>query len=169
MAAAVPIGGEATTWNLEDLSKVACGPPPPVVLDNRCLETLKKQSPAPKAFVPIDAPAQSQLLNGAKALSREQTRAAILVVLLRLLNGQSRARATVAQFLGELINRDVTPVLIYSAEDAEVLGQLADCIQGVGYACIGSKTVPIGEALDPGAAEVSSSHWCGRGSVYPPA
>jgi hypothetical protein len=65
-------------------------------------------------------------------LSREQARAAIVTRLLSIMNGKSGVRLQLADFLKDLLNKDLLPALP-AADDHAALTALADACKGLGH------------------------------------
>ncbi len=137
------VGGIGSQPTLDDVLRVAQGQP--VALDTAGAERVKKASPPPKSFQPLPAPAAPSAAPAGGELvplTQEQTRAAIVVKLLQLMNGRSGARLQVAQFLASLLSTEEIFLALRrqeggkeeEASDASLLKQLADALLGVGFA-----------------------------------
>lgn len=130
-AKAFTVGGIGAQPSLDDVVRISQGGIT-LALDPAGAERVKKESPAPKSFQqesfsPADAPP-----TGPAPLGPQQARAVLATRLLTVMNGRSGARLQVAEYLTELLNRNVLPALPSAPTDAEVLGSLADACHGHG-------------------------------------
>lgn len=148
-ARAFTVGGVGAQPGLEDVVKVALGYV--IALDPAGSERVKKESPPPKSF---EAEPNPDAADGATdghlpetVLSKIEARAVLIARLLTLMNGKSGVRLQVAEFLRELLNRDIVPALACAASDTGVLQSLADACKGLGSTLDNGSTQPLSTIL----------------------
>ncbi|KXZ42548.1 hypothetical protein GPECTOR_136g631 [Gonium pectorale] len=131
-AKAFTIGGIGAQPSLDDVVKIAHGGLV-VALDAAGSERVKKESPAPKAFqLEAFSTGEAPTSTAEQALDGEQTRAVLATRLLSIMNGRSGTRVQVAEYLVELLNRNLMPALPAAVADLEVLSRLANACHGAG-------------------------------------
>jgi hypothetical protein len=131
------VGGIGATPSLDDVVSVARGHL--IALDTAGSERIKKESPAPKSFQPEPASEQAAQADssnssqspGPACLTHKQARAVLITRLLTLMNGKSGIRLQLADYLKELLNKDILPVLP-AADDLSALTAVADACKGEG-------------------------------------
>jgi hypothetical protein len=153
--------------SLDDVLKVAHGLE--VALDGAAAERVKKESPPPKSFeaeVPRYAPAEVPL-HTRNCLDTAQARAAILVKLVSLIGGKSKARLAVLQALTDLLNKGITPCLPLGDVDQPLLAALADALQGGGAAALAGSgaLLPLAQALQEAGLEAPGLSAAERAAV----
>eukprot|EP00201_Polytomella_parva_P013133 CAMPEP_0175049624 /NCGR_PEP_ID=MMETSP0052_2-20121109/6826_1 /TAXON_ID=51329 ORGANISM="Polytomella parva, Strain SAG 63-3" /NCGR_SAMPLE_ID=MMETSP0052_2 /ASSEMBLY_ACC=CAM_ASM_000194 /LENGTH=1000 /DNA_ID=CAMNT_0016313775 /DNA_START=268 /DNA_END=3270 /DNA_ORIENTATION=+ len=136
---AITIGGVGAQPSLDDVVKVALKTP--VALDAAGSERIKKESPAPKAFQPEtlseDAAAPPKLF---EALEDVKSRAIVMARLLSIMSGKTTVRLQVVEFLANLLNKDIVPMLPLRANaNPSTLTVLARACHGVGIGPDGEK------------------------------
>jgi hypothetical protein len=167
MAHAKPltVGGIGATPSLDDVVSVARGHA--IALDSAGSERIKKESPSPKAFQPEPAATEQQPAAAAAAtdnssssgpwpacLTPKQARAVLITRLLTLMNGKSGIRLQVADFLKELLNRDLIPALP-ATDDWSALTVVANACKGeeastAGAASNGTAAAAAADLTPPG-------------------
>lgn len=129
---------------LDDVVRVAFGQP--VEIDAAAAQRIKKDAPPPKSFQPELLPEETELK--AECLDRIQARAAIFTKLVSLVDGKSKCRLGVMEFLVMLLNRKITPCLPVAAHDATALQALGDAVHLKGPALTTSATIkPISQIV----------------------
>jgi hypothetical protein len=131
------VGGIGATPGLDDVVSVARGHL--IALDPAGSERIKKESPPPKAFEAEPAseqPAAAVTDSSSQdpwptCLTNKQSRAVLITRLLTLMNGRSGVRLQLADFLKELLNKDLLPTLPATG-DASVLTAVANACKGEG-------------------------------------
>lgn len=145
------VGGIGATPGLDDVVSVARGHQ--IALDAAGSERIKKESPPPKSFEPepaSDTPAAAVTDNSSQdpwpaCLSNQQARAVLITRLLSLMNGKSGVRLQLAEFLKELLNKDIIPSLP-AADDRSALAAVANACKGEGITA--SSQQPFGAAAE---------------------
>lgn len=123
------VGGIGQQPGLDDVVKVALGLH--ISLDTAGSERIKKDSPPPKSFEAEPTGQPTTAADGVQYLTHEQARAVLITRLLSLMNGKSGVRLQVAEYMKELLNHSITPV-IPAADDAAALSAVADACKGQG-------------------------------------
>lgn len=156
------VGGIGATPSLDDVVSVARGHL--IALDTAGSERIKKESPAPKSFQPEPASEQAEQADssnssqgpGPACLTHKQARAVLITRLLTLMNGKSGIRLQLADFLKELLNKDILPVLP-AADDASALTAIADACKGEGSTVAASNSATAAAAQQTLAAAAEAA------------
>ena len=119
----------AGTLTLDDVMKVVQGLEE-VVIDPSAATRLKKDSPLPKSFHPLPSPKPSEPPSA--FVEDAQARAAIFLKCVSLVNGRSKVRLPVAEFLVGLLNSKITPCLPIREHDVTTLTGMAAVFFGNG-------------------------------------
>lgn len=127
-AKAFNVGGIGAQPGLDDVVRVALGHL--IALDPAGSERIKKESPPPKSFE-AEGETETIAAAGQPCLSAEQARAVLVTRLMSLMNGKSGVRLQVAEFLRDLLNKNIVPA-IPAADDATALAAVADACKGLG-------------------------------------
>ena len=136
---------------LEDVLRVVVGHE--ITLDAAAAQRIKKESPLPKSFQAESAPENGEL-QSTESLDHAQTRAALFVKLVTLINGKSKCRLEVLQALASMLNAKLDPLLPIGEVDGVALRVLANALHGVGIAAIKGDVFPIAEAFQQASIEV---------------
>ncbi|GFR48350.1 hypothetical protein Agub_g10237, partial [Astrephomene gubernaculifera] len=165
-AKAFTIGGIGAQPSLDDVVKIAQGGLV-VALDAAGAERVKKESPAPKSFQPETfVPSPDAATPPQQLLDVQQTRAVLATRLLTVMNGRSGTRVQVADYLVEMLNKNILPALPAASADPEVLSRLADVCHGAGATV--TPLPPSGS--EPSSAPADGNSSCHSGSSrHPPA
>lgn len=133
MNRALSVGAQDSVPRVDDIVSIArnnivCA------LDEKNLARIKKESPAPKNFVPCQSNA-SENAASVDRLSNYVSRAGIYCVLLRLVYGSSGCRPAVLQALEGLLREGGTELTLPRAEcDSDALAGLTASLCGIGSA-----------------------------------
>jgi len=119
----------AGTLTLDDVMKVVQGLEE-VAIDPSAATRLKKDSPPPKSFHPLPSPKPSEPPSA--FVDDAQARAAIFLKCVSLVNGRSKVRLPVAEFLVGLLNSKITPCLPIREHDVTTLTGMAAVFFGNG-------------------------------------
>lgn len=119
----------AGTLTLDDVMKVVQGLEE-VVIDPSAATRLKKDSPPPKFFQPLPSPKPSEPPSA--FVNDAQARAALFLKCVSLVNGRSKVRLQVAEFLVGLLNSKITPCLPVREHDDTTLTGMAAAFFGNG-------------------------------------
>jgi hypothetical protein len=147
---ALHLGGVGAAPRLDDVVKIAFGLQ--VMLDTAGAERVKKDSPAPKAFQPEpdgaveagEAPVLSE------CLPLTEARAAVAACLMTIMRGRSGVRLQVAEFLCQMLNKEILPALPCTF-GAPVMAPLAGACKGLGVTSSGQ---PLAQKLEESSITV---------------
>lgn len=129
---------------LDDVLHVIIGQD--IVLDAAACDRIKKDSPLPKNFESELTPNQPQEAPEV-VLSPLQTRAALVFKLNSLINGKSKCRLAIVQFLEYLINSKIDLALSSGDNDSTPLNNLAAAMHGIGFVCTSPSLSPLSQSL----------------------
>lgn len=131
---AVYVGGVGSTLTVDDVAAIAAGAP--VQVDTAALDRLKKESPPPKAFAALsslaDVAPETNSGSAPRCLDAQHSRAALLLKLLELLQGKTKARPALASYLGDILNEGLVPLLPAASSDRDALHAIAAACMGLG-------------------------------------
>ncbi len=131
---AVYVGGVGSTLTADDVAAIAAGAP--VQVDSTALDRLKKESPPPKAFTALtslaDVAPGTTDGSAPACLDAHHARAAVLIKLLELLQGKTKARPALATYLGDILNESLVPLLPAASTDRDALHAIAASCFGLG-------------------------------------
>lgn len=130
MASSIVAGSASATIDLQTVCQVAEGQH--VALDTATADRLKKESPPPKDFAPEQTDALPERLPG-PTLNGRETRATMFCRLISLVNGSTKVRLAVVQYLIDLLNARAQ-LHLNADSDITALQQLADAASGQGQA-----------------------------------
>lgn len=156
------VGGIGATPSLDDVVSIARGHL--IVLDSAGSERIKKESPAPKSFQAEPASEQSTAAATDTSsqgpwptcLTHKQARAVLITRLMTLMNGKSGVRLQLADFLKELLNKDLLPALP-ATHDRSVLTAVANACKGEGSTAASSNGTAAAAAQQAFAAAAEAA------------
>lgn len=156
MSRALSVGGQGSVPRVDDVVAVACNDVV-VTLDSSNLNRIKKESPAPKAFV-REEPGETVVTGDADRLANNVSRAGIYCALIRLVYGSSTCRPVVLQALEGFLREGGGDVSLPKARgDTDALAAIPGALAGHSTAVslsddAVSNAVPGGQA--PGYSKV---------------
>lgn len=147
MASSIVIGGPSGAADLNAIRQVSRGQSA-VSIDAATADRIKKESPSPKDFKQEDQSASASESGPAnQTLEIAEARAGLLCRLISLVNGSTRLRLAVVQYLADLLNANVNLQLSSADTDSEPLRQIADAASGTGLASNDSRSSALTEVL----------------------
>eukprot|EP01025_Chloroclados_australasicus_P057505 TRINITY_DN716_c0_g2_i6.p1 TRINITY_DN716_c0_g2~~TRINITY_DN716_c0_g2_i6.p1 ORF type:complete len:658 (-),score=94.26 TRINITY_DN716_c0_g2_i6:55-2028(-) len=152
------VGGAGTGINPEDVFQVAYEDTIPLVLDPSAAERIKKESPTPKQLKLLEPHPSylhqrgklSSAPNSQLPFSSPQARAVLFTQLYNIMEGNTKIRLQVAEFLRDLLNSKIYPEFVWESCDKIAVRRLLTILYGEGSMSGGKQFNEVmGEILAP--------------------